>query len=782
MVSVINSNVNTELFQLLSIDGKLTSAQSADVQKIINSEGYDAGPVDGDFQKMTSAGVMRYLNDNPEQAYLISPDMQEKLSSYGHNNELSQMIRDNAGSVPAEYRAELLGEIQDIVSKDTINPNDIVTLQANLGRLGYDYGPFDGEFGSKTAQGLADAIKENPTVAQGASTGFKSLINHYDQADAMKATASQTADTPAAAATTAQQSAPEGPATSGSSQPAEASVPSKAEAEDNLAQQAQDQVGELLSRPEGITTADLVSLPVKLSAAGVSEPDAEGNIPSINESFVRYMEQNPESIATANTSTLNTILQEEGLVERVQQAVQADPEAQGALQQRIHDQATAFSNEYDSFDVSPGSTFSFNYSPISGSGLDELDSMRTLLTVSGELDGNIASEGSFLLNGFDQGSIQSGATDISQALDKFYENNDFAGYSYDGVTETLQFDENAPVFLKEEINTVISENVSAYTLSAGDTEILQQNLNALGYEAGPVDGDAGPKTFAGIDSYLSDNPDAVQEIAQRAYEGDTASVTAFTESPAGGESDRFDSDRAVDYSRVDNAGGGYCAQGVANILKDQGIPCERGHAYTWDQRLERQGWQRLEGASPETAPEGSVLYYDRTTSAGVGGGAQYGHVEVVATNDDGDRSFVSDKARSNWGGTVPQNYGGAYVHPSLHPEHFRRAPATQMAEGEKNGLRGRSASIQDDNNTRSQSLGAESATGAYDDIRAETQIAGVNGPAASLSSQFADARDTPSTQTPTPAGLDQANPATIADNSALEDRINLNQPAPSAFA
>lgn len=123
----------------------------------------------------------------------------------------------------------------------------------------------------------------------------------------------------------------------------------------------------------------------------------------------------------------------------------------------------------------------------------------------------------------------------------------------------------------------------------------------------------------------------------------------------------FDSAKALKIAATDNAGGGYCAKGTANILEKMGYDIERGHAYKWDEMLPKNGWVKLDGVRPEDAPEGAVLVFDKNAHGGRTGGANYGHVEVVAEKD-GERTFVSDKARSNWGGTVPQNFEGAYMY------------------------------------------------------------------------------------------------------------------------
>lgn len=130
------------------------------------------------------------------------------------------------------------------------------------------------------------------------------------------------------------------------------------------------------------------------------------------------------------------------------------------------------------------------------------------------------------------------------------------------------------------------------------------------------------------------------------------------------------SEQAFQIARTDNAGGGYCAKGVANIMLNLGFSVTRGNAHDWDNTLPSNGWTLL-NMPPEQCPPGSILWFDSDVRAGkplstyssgkVTGGAKYGHVEIVTTTSDGQRLYVSDKARSNWGGTVPHNYGGCYT-------------------------------------------------------------------------------------------------------------------------
>jgi hypothetical protein len=129
--------------------------------------------------------------------------------------------------------------------------------------------------------------------------------------------------------------------------------------------------------------------------------------------------------------------------------------------------------------------------------------------------------------------------------------------------------------------------------------------------------------------------------------------------------DGFNSQRALSIAGSDNAGGGYCARGTRNILVGMGFNAPTGNAEDWDQQLSRTGWVRLRGVTPGNAPEGSLLFYDSDDGNGRrarnNGGGKYGHVEVVAEQG-GERLFVSDKARRNAGGSVPDNFEGAFIY------------------------------------------------------------------------------------------------------------------------
>lgn len=118
-------------------------------------------------------------------------------------------------------------------------------------------------------------------------------------------------------------------------------------------------------------------------------------------------------------------------------------------------------------------------------------------------------------------------------------------------------------------------------------------------------------------------------------------------------------------SERDNAGEYFCAQGVANVLLEMGYPITRGNASDWDDgRMEANGWTKI-NCQPAQCPPGAVLHFDNSAGrvCGVTGGRgrDCGHVEIV-TESNGTRSYVSDKARTNFGGSVPDNYTGAYIY------------------------------------------------------------------------------------------------------------------------
>ncbi|PCJ18809.1 MAG: hypothetical protein COB02_10275 [Candidatus Cloacimonadota bacterium] len=118
-------------------------------------------------------------------------------------------------------------------------------------------------------------------------------------------------------------------------------------------------------------------------------------------------------------------------------------------------------------------------------------------------------------------------------------------------------------------------------------------------------------------------------------------------------------------ARTDNAHGGYCAKGVANILLKMGYPVERGNAHDWDQSLPRKGWKKI-SCQPASCPSGTLLQYESNVHLGKPGrstgGKKWGHVEIVTSTSSDGRKYCSDACRGNSGGTVPDNFSGAWVY------------------------------------------------------------------------------------------------------------------------
>ncbi len=156
------------------------------------------------------------------------------------------------------------------------------------------------------------------------------------------------------------------------------------------------------------------------------------------------------------------------------------------------------------------------------------------------------------------------------------------------------------------------------------------------------------------------------------------------------------SNRILRVSQTDNAYGGYCAKGAGNIFENLGVDITRGNAHTWIDSLPKNGWIKLENIDPKNAPIGSAIVYDRNTNySGRKGGSEFGHIETPVNGDNGERLYVSDKARSNWGGTVPQNFAGVFVHPDIHGDII--ASLTEKPET-KTGLSNTFANADGENN------------------------------------------------------------------------------------
>jgi hypothetical protein len=115
-------------------------------------------------------------------------------------------------------------------------------------------------------------------------------------------------------------------------------------------------------------------------------------------------------------------------------------------------------------------------------------------------------------------------------------------------------------------------------------------------------------------------------------------------------------------SVTDNIGSGWCGRGMLSVLKKTGLGTglEGGNGQDWEKNLLGAGWKPVRCLSPWKAPLGSVLVYlgDRRVGKDPRGtpGGYYGHVEMVALGNAGERLYVSDCARPAPGGTVRDNF------------------------------------------------------------------------------------------------------------------------------
>lgn len=241
---------------------------------------------------------------------------------------------------------------------------------------------------------------------------------------------------------------------------------------------------------------------------------------------------------------------------------------------------------------------------------------------------------------------------------------------------TNDFDGNAKDSEKSDISSWMLLSVFAEKSHAEDQPITSNSIADFikGLEAMGVDTSGVRKIVENIsgqpyETFAKSNSSREYSVGDF-YSSERTGVNIPRNSGASGpriSNEGFDSARAIQISQTDNAGGGYCAKGTANILERMGIPIQRGHATGWDENFEgSRNWVRLKGVSPASAPEGSVLTYDSDLERGKParnkGGGTYGHVEIVAHNRDGQNVYVSDKARHNAGGSVPDNYAGAFMY------------------------------------------------------------------------------------------------------------------------
>jgi len=150
---------------------------------------------------------------------------------------------------------------------------------------------------------------------------------------------------------------------------------------------------------------------------------------------------------------------------------------------------------------------------------------------------------------------------------------------------------------------------------------------------------------------------------------------------------------AISVSKSDGIGAGWCGRGVLHVLRTVGLGdgLVGGNGHDWEEILEEAGWEPISCVSPEDAPFGSVLVFQSDynllgrNKRGTPGG-RWGHVEFVAADEDGKRWYVSDAPRTNFGGTVPDNFtsrawvppGGRILDPRVILEVYREAVRQEL--------------------------------------------------------------------------------------------------------
>ncbi|MBA3458156.1 MAG: hypothetical protein H0T42_34060 [Deltaproteobacteria bacterium] len=205
-------------------------------------------------------------------------------------------------------------------------------------------------------------------------------------------------------------------------------------------------------------------------------------------------------------------------------------------------------------------------------------------------------------------------------------------------------------------------------------EVVREMRSSRAEESGPEDATqaemASPAANAQQIADETESGEELEGVERGAADGPASSVSTREGQNRDLDPD-FDTRRALRTAQRDNARAGYCAKGVANVLEAQGLPVTRGDATNWWRTLPRLGWRLLPGVGPAEAPEGAVLVFTNNQQAGRAvtrrrGGQLYGHVEIVGMVGD-KRVYISDAVRNNYGGTVPDNFRGAYVYGGVEP-------------------------------------------------------------------------------------------------------------------
>ena len=124
----------------------------AELQGFLNLQGHEAGPVDGAFGSLTDLAVRAFQRDRGLNADgVVGAQTRAEIRSIAEGSAFASLT-DSAGRIlrPGEARGE-----------------DVRLLQEWLRVLGYDAGPFDGVYGTRTAQAVSAFQREVGLQADG---------------------------------------------------------------------------------------------------------------------------------------------------------------------------------------------------------------------------------------------------------------------------------------------------------------------------------------------------------------------------------------------------------------------------------------------------------------------------------------------------------------------------------------------------------------------------------------------------------------------------------------
>lgn len=146
--------------------GYLTETDVKNIQEALLSRGYNAGRVDGNLGAQTTAAVRAFQRDNnltaDGQIHQSTIDrLGIQLSAYEHNNEGTMDRTANQSEIPHYILIEpAAGDARNGGSYD-LERNDIRGIQRALMNEGYNPGPADGVWGSRTERAFISFKRDN---------------------------------------------------------------------------------------------------------------------------------------------------------------------------------------------------------------------------------------------------------------------------------------------------------------------------------------------------------------------------------------------------------------------------------------------------------------------------------------------------------------------------------------------------------------------------------------------------------------------------------------------